>query len=124
VTVGLIWKWGLVGGGLAFVFYHLFAYSYGARRIASECLGMAPRDWYLHVLRILALASITYGPAWWILTLTGLNSSIAFLAVAYALASAGYLCTAYLAVGQELREGFIGLRGRVAGGFLRYVGSN
>ncbi len=123
VTVGLIWKWKLVGAGLSFVFYHLFAYSYGARRIASECLGIAPRNWYLHVLKILALVSITYGAAWSILTLAGLNS-IAFLAVAYILASAGYLYAAYLAVGQELREGFIGLRGRVAGGVLRYVNSN
>jgi len=123
VTVGLIWKWGLVGAGLSFVFYHLFAYSYGARRIASECLGMAPRGWYLHVLKILALASITYGAAWSILALAGLNS-IAFLAVAYILASAVYLYAAHLAVGQELRGGLIGLRGRVVGGVLRYITPN
>jgi O-antigen/teichoic acid export membrane protein len=120
VTVGLIWKWQLVGAGLSFVFYELYSYSYGARRIASECLAMAPRNWYLHVLKILALASITYGAAWSILMLAGLNS-IALLAVAYILASAVYLYAAYLAVGQELREGFIGLRGRVAGGVLRYI---
>ena len=123
ITVGLIWKWQLVGAGLSFVFYHVFAYSYGARRIASECLGMAPRDWYLHVLQILALVSITYGAAWSVLSLAGLNS-IASFAVAYILASTGYLYAAYLAVGQELREGFIGLRGRVVGGVLRYVNSN
>jgi O-antigen/teichoic acid export membrane protein len=123
VTIVLIWKWKLVGAALSFVFYHLFAYSYGARRTASECLGMDPLEWYLHVLKILVLASITYGAAWSILAMAGLNS-IAFLAVAYALASAGYLYVAYLAVGRELRDGFIGLGGRVAGGLLRYVNSN
>jgi hypothetical protein len=123
VTVVLIWTWGLVGAGLSFVFYHLFAYSYGARRIASECLGMSPGDWYVHVLKILALGSVTYGAAWLVLALTGQFSTVSLI-VAYGLASAAYLYCGYLAVGEELRKGFIGLSGRVAGGVLRFITSS
>jgi len=123
VTVGLIWKGGLVGAGLSFVMYHFFAYSYGARRTASECLGMHPRDWYFHVGSILGLASATYGAIWLILNLSS-QTSVSSLVVAYGLASAAYVYAAYLVVGDELREGFVSWRGRVAGGMLRYISSN
>lgn len=125
VAVVLIWKWGLVGAGLSCVFYHLFAYSYGARRIASECLEMDPRDWYLHVLKILALASGTYGVAWLVFRLNSRSeSSIILLTFAFGVASAAYLCGAYLSIGKELREGVEGWRSKMRGGVLRYTGSD
>lgn len=123
VSAWFIWKWGLVGAGLSMVFYHLYAYSYGARRIASECLGMPPGDWYLHVVKILGLASVTYGVAWLILAVSR-QSSIPSLAGAYVLASVAYVWTAYLAMGDELRAGFIGWRERIAGGALSYINSD
>ncbi|HXX15498.1 MAG TPA: oligosaccharide flippase family protein [Candidatus Eremiobacteraceae bacterium] len=123
VTGVLIWKWGLTGASLSFVLYYLYAYSYGGRRWASECIGMAPRDWYMHVLKIFALALLTYGAAWLILVLMG-QTSITALAAAYALASAVYLYAAYLAMGNELREGLIGWQGRMTGRVLRYTSPN
>jgi O-antigen/teichoic acid export membrane protein len=123
VTAVLIWKWGLTGAGLSIVVYYLYAYVYGGRRWASECIGMAPREFYLHLLKIFALALVTYGAAWLILELIG-QTSIASLAAAYILASAVYFYAAYLAMGNELREGLIAWQGHMTSGVLRYISPN
>jgi O-antigen/teichoic acid export membrane protein len=123
VTAALIWKWGLTGAALSFVLYYLYAYSYGGRRWASECIGMTPRDWYMHVFKILALALSTYGAAWLILALRG-ETSIASLVAAYTLASVVYLYAAYLAIGSELRQGLMAWRAQLTSGVLRYISSN
>ena len=103
VTVWLISEWRLIGAGLSVVIYHLYAYSYGARRVASECLGLRAWVWYFHVTRVLLLASLTYGVAW-LLTEEAQNS-ISVRACAFGLASLVYLCVTYFFVGSELRSG-------------------
>jgi len=123
VTAALIWKWGLTGAGLSIVIYYLFAYVYGGRRWASECIGIAPLDLYMHVLKIFVLALVTYGAAWLILVLRG-ETSIVSLVAAYTVASAVYLYSAYLAMGNELRQGLIAWRAQLTSGVLRYIGSN
>lgn len=123
VTVALVWKWGLVGAGLSFLFYNVYAYCYGARRVASECLGLPPRECYFHVLKILALASATYGLMWCILEVMAQNS-IGVLALAYLLASFAYAQVAYLSIGDELREGLVAWRGKVSSGVLRFISEN
>jgi O-antigen/teichoic acid export membrane protein len=122
-TIVLIWKWGLLGASLSVVFYHLYAYSYGARRVSSECLGIRPRDWYLHVVKIAVLVLATYGVAWSVLSAMG-QRSITSLACAYGLASVGYLGAAYLAMGDELRAGLAAWRQRIAGGLPRFSHSH
>ena len=102
VTVLLIYYLGLTGAGLSWVFYHIFSYSYGAPRICRECLEIPVWKWYLHVLRIFALAGMTYGTAWVILGVIG-SHSILSLALAYVGASVGFLIGAYFLIGDELR---------------------
>jgi O-antigen/teichoic acid export membrane protein len=125
LTAWLIWRWGLEGAGLSCVCYHVYAYAYGARRIASECLEIHPREWYFNVLKTFVLASVSYGLVW---LLFGLNSSkersIILPASAFTIASAAYLCGAYQVIGKELREGVGRWRSRIAGGVLRLTASN
>lgn len=77
----------------------------------------------MHVLKIFALALVTYGAAWLILELTG-ETSIASLAAAHVLASVVYIYAAYVAMGNGLRQGLPAWRAQVTGGVLRYIGSN
>ncbi len=74
VTVLLIFRFGIAGAGFSWVFYHVFAYAYLIPRICRECLSEPARAWYLHVLQVLGLALVTYGPAWLVLTLTNVYS--------------------------------------------------
>jgi O-antigen/teichoic acid export membrane protein len=122
VTGLLIWKWGLVGAGLSSVFYHIFAYSYSARRWASECIGIAAWDWYKNVLRTLALGAATYGSVWVVLKLVG-QASVLSLALGYAFATVFYMWGAFLAMGRELRDGFLGWRMRLSGAAIPNVSS-
>ena len=117
-TAWFIWKWGLVGAGLSSVFYHLYIYGYAVRRWASECMGMPASAWYFHVLKFLLVAAVTYGSMWLVFERID-KDSIVCLASAYLLGSIAYLCGAYLVLGEDLRQGFVGLRGKVAGGVLR-----
>ena len=102
VTVILIYFLGLTGAGLSWVFYHIFAYSYGVPRICRECMEIRVWKWYLHVLRIFALTGLTYGIAWMALSVIG-NHSVLSLASAYAGSSVGFLIGAYFLIGDELR---------------------
>jgi O-antigen/teichoic acid export membrane protein len=118
LTVGLIWKLGLVGAGVASVVYNLFAYIYAVRRWTSECMGTPPRDWYLHVLKILALGSATYGTAWFALALAA-QDSVVPLVIGYILASVAFLYAGYQGLGPDLREGFDTWRAKLAEGVSR-----
>jgi len=102
VTGLLIYFLGLTGAGLSWVFYHIFAYSYAVPRICCECLGISPWKWYLHVLGIFFVVSLSYGVAWIILELIG-SHSILLLAIAYSGGSIVFLIGAYFIIGEELR---------------------
>lgn len=103
MTALLIYFFGLIGAGLSWVFYHIFAYSYGVSRMCHECMQIPVRKWHLHVLRIFILVCLTYGVAWIILDPLN-NHSILYLTLAYSGATISYLIGAYLMIGDELRE--------------------
>jgi O-antigen/teichoic acid export membrane protein len=105
VTVFLIYFFGLTGAGLSWVFYHIFAYSYGVPRVCRECLEIPVRMWYFHVLKIFTLAALTYGVAWLALGVIG-NHSILLLTTAYVGASIVFLTGSYFMIGEELRGTF------------------
>lgn len=102
VTVALVYFFGLPGAGFSWVFYHLFAYAYGLPRICRECLQSSAWAWYLHVLKVAALAAATYGVAWVVLVATGCNALLP-LAVAYGAASGLFLLGSFFLIGPELR---------------------
>ena len=102
VTAILIYFLGLTGAGLSWVFYHIFAYSYGVRRTSRECLRVSVWKWYLHILKVLVLTGLTYGIAWLILSLIG-SFSIFSLSIAYVLATIAFLIVSYFLIGDELR---------------------
>jgi len=108
VTALLVYRFGIAGAGFSWVYYHLFAYAYTVPRTCSECLGMPIWKWYLHVLKVFALAGLTYGGAWAILGLAG-SFSILSLALAYALGSSLFAAGSFLLVGSELRNTLLSL---------------
>jgi len=103
VTVLLIYYFGLTGAGLSWVFYHLFYYSYAVPRMCRECMEIPVWKWYLHVLKIFILVSLTYGSAWAIVEFTG-TYSIPCLALTYLVASILFLIGAYFMIGDGLRR--------------------
>ena len=103
VTVLLVKFFGLPGAGFSWVFYHLFIYAMMMPPTCSECLGMPVWKWYLQVFRVFALATLTYGGAWLIITFAG-SSSILPLALGYVLASIAFAAAAYRLINDELRE--------------------
>jgi O-antigen/teichoic acid export membrane protein len=111
-TAVLIYLWGLMGAGLSWIFYHVFGYFYGVPRICRECLKIPVWRWYSHVLKIFALAGLSYGAAGVILATTG-SESIASLSLAYCLASVVFLAGSYFTVGQELQKTLCGILNRL-----------
>jgi O-antigen/teichoic acid export membrane protein len=103
VTALAVFQFGITGAGFSWVFYHLFAYASMVPRTCSECLGMAVWKWYLHVFKVFALAGLTYGGAWAIMTSLA-SFSILSLASGYAFASLVFVAAAYRLIGDELRE--------------------
>jgi O-antigen/teichoic acid export membrane protein len=108
VTALLVYRFGIAGAGFSWVFYHLFAYAYAVPRMCSECLDMPVWKWYVHVFKVFALAGLTYGGAWAIITSLG-SSSIVSLVLAYVLGSSLFASGSFLLVGSELRNTFQGL---------------
>jgi len=103
VTVFLIHYLGLMGAGLSWIFYHIFAYLYGAPRICNECMKIPVWEWYWHVLKVFILAGITYGTVWFILGRIG-NHSILALITGYVGGSIAFLLGSYFMIGDEFRE--------------------
>lgn len=102
VTLVLILWLGLVGAGLSWVFYHLFAYAYMVPRVCRECLHIPVRGWYVHFAKVIALGAITYAPTWWFIAVpTGY--AIPGLAIAYVISTLAFLGIAYLSIGPELK---------------------
>src|SRR6266851_4483299 len=103
VTVLLVLQFGIAGAGFSWVFYHVVAYAYMVPRICRECLGSPALTWYVHVLKVLGLGAVTYGPAWIVLTVAGV-SSLAIAIITYLAGSAVFALGAYLLVGPDLRQ--------------------
>ena len=104
VTVGLIYFFGLNGAGFSWVFYHLFAYSYGVPRFCIECLGISTREWHFHILKIFVLAFLTYGVAWLFVVFSG-GYTLQTLTLAYVfIASLIFIIIAYRMIDDGLRQ--------------------
>ena len=103
VTGLLVYTLGLVGAGLSWVVYQLWAYGYAVRRICRECLGIPPASWYGHVARIGGLTGLTYGAAFAVSYLF-LGHALWSLIIGYALASVGFLGGAIALMGEDLRS--------------------
>ena len=101
LSVVSVWRFGLAGAGLAWVLHHVLAYGYGVPRMCRECLELPTSQWFAGVLRIMALALVTYGPAFVIAA--ALGSGIVVLSVSFALATAAYAALGFLTMGRELR---------------------
>ena len=83
--------------------YDLVGYAYMVPRICRECLGSPARLWYVHVLKVVGLGAVTYGPAWLVLNLTSL-SSLPIAILTYVAGSAVFGIGAYLLIGPDLRQ--------------------
>ncbi len=103
VSAIAIYWFGLNGAGFAWVVYHIYAYSYGLPRICRECLGIAPRLWYWHVLRILMGGVLIYGSAWLAVSYAG-PLSVLHLSIAYSGATLIYLSLVLFFMGRETRR--------------------
>ena len=100
-AIAIYW-FGLNGAGFSWVLYHIYAYSYGLPRVCRECIGMAPRIWYWHVLRILGSGLLIYGIVWELARWLG-NFSLLSLAAAYGVGSIIYGALAWGMMGESLR---------------------
>jgi O-antigen/teichoic acid export membrane protein len=103
VSAIAIYRFGLNGAGFSWVIYHIYAYSYGLPRVCRECLGIPPRTWYWHVLRILGSAMLIYGGAWMGLAALG-SFSVVYLTLAYGVATLLYCAVAFWMMGDDLRR--------------------
>jgi O-antigen/teichoic acid export membrane protein len=103
VSAIAIYWFGLNGAGFSWVLYHIYTYSYGLPRICRECLGIAPRIWYWHVLRMLMGGILIYGSAWLAVSYAG-TLSVLHLSIAYTVATLIYLSFALFFMGQESRR--------------------
>jgi O-antigen/teichoic acid export membrane protein len=99
----LTYFFGLVGAASTFVVYYLFTYSYMIPRICRECLHVPMWTWYAQVARVLALALVTYGPAWLLIVVPrgyGVTASIG----GYVAGTLVFLAGSLLLVGGDLRQ--------------------
>jgi O-antigen/teichoic acid export membrane protein len=118
VTTTLIFLFGLTGAASSWIVYNLFLYAYMIPRICRHCLLFGVWGWYIHVLKALALAAITYGSAWILIASLGSYSTLD-LAAAYLAASAAFLGAALWMIGPQLKETIrrlpqqLGMRGAV-----------
>jgi O-antigen/teichoic acid export membrane protein len=118
LSIFLIYSYGLVGAGFAYIARMLFCYVYAIPRICSGCLGLRTSNIYRHDLRILFLVSLTYGLAWSALSAVDDFSNLA-LCIAYLTATIAYLFGSYRVMSAGLKEAILrylqGLRFRVSG---------
>jgi O-antigen/teichoic acid export membrane protein len=101
IAVVSVLRFGLAGAGASWVFYHVFAFAYGVPRICRECLQIKPDLWLRSVARIMAVTVVVYVPTYWLAS--ALGSSLAALAIAYAVATLAYAGLGYILLGAELR---------------------
>jgi len=106
VTLFLIYYLGLIGAGLSLVFFNLFHYLYGIRRTCSECLNVTATSWYYHIIKILVIATLTYGSAWIFLATLDINS-LYFSLVSYILGSLFYFLGSYFLISKQLRKALL-----------------
>jgi O-antigen/teichoic acid export membrane protein len=102
VATALIYFFGLTGAAGTWVVYNLFVYAYMIPRICRECLGIPIWSWYVQLVKVIALAAVTYGSVW-LLVVIPLSYSVVALAIGYVVASVAFLLIALRLMGPQLR---------------------
>lgn len=102
-TALFIYYYGLVGAGLSWIFYHLFAYAYGMPRICRYCLKMPTQKWLFHFLKYLLLAGSVYGFLWGIIKSQYLFS-IKMLGASYLFATFLFVAFSMLLLSRETKK--------------------
>lgn len=103
VSAFLVFQYGLVGAGIAFILRYLFGYFYAVPRYCKECFHIPIIKWYGHIFKTTLTSLLTYGIAWLVLSLKH-DFSIISLLIAYSSATIAYLLVSFLLIGTELRE--------------------
>jgi len=102
VTVLSVARFGLAGASFGFLSYHLFFYAVAIPTYCRACLGTPAGQWYRHLVRVLALATATYGVGFavaaWLF-----NLHAAALLTTFVVASAGFGLFAYRLIDPKLR---------------------
>jgi O-antigen/teichoic acid export membrane protein len=102
-TALLIFRFGIAGAALSLVAYHLFAYAYFVPTVCRDCLQSPTATWYLNVLKVVGLGTLTYGPAWLAFLLTNL-SSLPIAILAYAVGTVAFGIGAYRLIAPDLKQ--------------------
>jgi O-antigen/teichoic acid export membrane protein len=102
VTVLLVYRLGLNGAGLSWVYYHIFLYAYMVPRVCRECLGIRPLAWYQHVAKAIGVGAAAYGLLWVALVMPN-PDSLPILIAAYVIATVAFAPIALLLIGPDLR---------------------
>lgn len=102
LSIWLTIRFGLSGAAFSWVAYHIFAYSYGLPSICRECIEVSPAVWYRHAFRIMLLAGLTYGGAYYVSTVYAFDSSV--IMVSYVAASLSFCIFAWYMADKELRK--------------------
>lgn len=104
VTITLIAWLGLTGAAMGWVGYQLWAYAYGVRRVYSECLSLAPSQFYRQVGLSLLLMGGCYGGVF-----VGLWQTVGFAfpwaVLGYLAGTLLYTAMVWLVGGEYAREG-------------------
>src|ERR1700683_810357 len=100
-AIWLVYQYGLVGGGLSWVVYHLVAYAYGLPRICRECIGISPLGWYLNLGSIAMVGAVSYLGAWFIVvSIVGMHTGA--LCLGFLGGSIAYLIATDVILGSPL----------------------
>ena len=103
LTVWLIHDFGLIGAPLGWLAYQVWAYAYGARHIYAQCLGLAPKRFYLEVAVSLTLGAVAYAPPFLALSLT-VGFDLHWAMLGYLSGLVLYVAGFWLVAGPEARS--------------------
>ncbi|MBD3289157.1 oligosaccharide flippase family protein [candidate division KSB1 bacterium] len=104
----LIYKYGLVGAGVAYVSRMLFHYAYTIPKYYRICLDIPVKNFYVHISRLLLLIAGSYLATWLILVWFG-DLTLPMLIASYIVASLLFLIGGYILFGDMIRQRFFSL---------------
>lgn len=111
-TIVLVWRFGMVGGGLSWILFHLFSYSYLVPRACRECLHQPLAGWYLMTLKYALAGGGIYGVGW-LLVVTLRPPLIAGTLLAYSLCSLTFGMAMLRLAPAALRADILAVRSRL-----------
>ncbi|MBD3338140.1 MAG: oligosaccharide flippase family protein [Candidatus Lokiarchaeota archaeon] len=106
IAAVLIYNFGLIGAGIAYIARIIFHYSYTIPQYYKKCLHIPVIKFYAHVSRLLMLIAGSYMTVWLIVTRFD-NLSLFILIGGYLIASTLYLIGGYFMIGDEMRLRFL-----------------